>query len=113
MEHTGPHELTTVEVREKFLRHIWDMIGIWENTTQRDTVREKMEGLAFSILAMLDGEAVEFPGFIVAPIPHKDAEKFHKERGENWFPRAKDCKQDIAGSLHDQFYYVKRDARKP
>lgn len=103
-----PREFTEEEVRARVLKHIWSMIGYWLSEERAPEPLAKMEGVAFSILAMLDGSAAAIPGFIVAPSGHPDNEGFHRQRLENWFPYNGDdvqkvVKCDIAGGLHDQF----------
>lgn len=99
-----PRAYTPEEVRTRFLHGVWDMVDWWDAETQVKSTREKMEGLAFSILAILDG-AGALPSFIVAPSPHPSDEQYHKDEGTNWYPTDE---PDIAGSLHDLFYTLGR-----
>jgi hypothetical protein len=105
-----PRELTEEEVRERFLDHLWVMIDYWAAEGERDRKprRDSLEGLAFSLLAALDGEAADLPGFIVAPHPHPDDKAFRRDNGEDWFPSNhkldSKIKADIAGVLHELFY---------
>ncbi len=94
------HEYTQDEIRKKFLGHIWNFIEYWD--THGQTSRDKLEGLAFSIMSMLDGSTMEFPKFMVAPDPCPDDKDFHDKNGENWFPPS--SKGDVGGSLHDSFF---------
>jgi len=99
-----PRQLTSEEVREEFIKHLIKIAKEWD-TVKGKTSLEKIEGAIFSTLAVLDGESVEFPPFIVAPNPDKSDRGFHEEQGENWFPenlKAK-VKYDISGSLHTTF----------
>ena len=99
MSQEEPREYTEDEVREKFLKHIIDLIGYWHNLPAEKTMRERMEGLAFSILVSLDGESLAVPAFQVIPAPHPDDKDYLQSIGENWFPH--NC--DISGCLHDTF----------
>lgn len=100
---TTPRQFTEQEVRKQFLDHIHYLVDYW-NVADRETTKEKLNGLAFSILACLDGES-EFPGFIVAPTPHEDDKQYHIDNNENYYPENNvDVECDIAGSLHDEFY---------
>lgn len=90
-------EYTEEEIREKFIKHIWSIIRYWKNESRAQTIDEKMEGLAFSILVMLDGESGDMPKFVVSPDPHPDDKDYHIENGENYFPE--NC--DISGFLHE------------
>lgn len=50
-----PREYTPEEVRAMFLQHIRTLVTYWERVPQAPTAREKLEGLAFSILVTLEG----------------------------------------------------------
>ena len=100
----APHELSENEIREKFLKHVWEMIEAW-----RKSGADPLAGLAFSILAAIDGASITVPGFHMIPVSDKTNIKSHKERGENWYPISPSTvKCDIAGGLHDSFYPVGR-----
>lgn len=102
-------ELTEDEVRKQFLKLVWDYIEYWDKLPDK-TCRERLEGLAFGMLVILDGESAELPGFVVAPDPHPDDKEYHKERGENWFPEnhESDTNCDIGGCLHELFFKAKK-----
>lgn len=104
-----PREMTEEEVRERFLRHVASLVDYWESETRAESLRARLEGLAFSMLVAIDGGAAGLPGFILAPSPHKDDKEFNRSRGANWYPRAK-CEHDIAGSLHEEFSRFRRGA---
>lgn len=94
-----PREMTEDEVRDVFLNHIRDLITYWHDEARAADCRAKMEGLAFSILVMLDGGAGLIPGFKVIANPHEDDKEFHRSQGENWYP----TDLDIGGALHEHF----------
>lgn len=96
-------EKTVDEVQQELLAHVRYLVQYWNKVDDRDC-KEKLEGLAFSILAMLDGSATDICGFIVAPNPHEDDKKFCIEIGENYYAENADVKCDVAGNLHDLFY---------
>ena len=106
----GSREYTTSEVRNIFLEYIHQNIHYWETIkSEHDyNTHEKLEGLAFSILAALDGVAGGLPTFIVAPLPSKDDKQFHISEGDNYYPENHEIedkiKCDISGSLHELFY---------
>lgn len=106
---TAPRVWTEDEVRDKFLQHVAVMTRYWERESRVTTAREKLEGLAFSILAALDGSSAAIPGFVVAPAPHKDDRAFHIGEGENYYPKAPKVECDIAGGLHELIHKVLRD----
>lgn len=99
-----PRQKTEVEVRKEFLDHVRHLVEYWHDVDDRD-LRDKLNGLAFSILVAIDGES-DLPGFILAPCPHEDDKKFSISKNKNYYPEnhKSNVKGDIAGSLHDQFY---------
>jgi hypothetical protein len=99
-----PREKTKEEVKQEFLKNIHSLVDYWNEVDEKDN-KERLEGLAFSILVLLDGDNAGSPGFIVAPLPHKDDKQYDIDNGNDYYPnndKAK-VKCDIAGSLHDNF----------
>lgn len=114
-------EYTPEEVREKFLKTVWGQIEYWENEKRSPSSREKLEGLAHSIFALIDGKVAFTPAFILAPLPHKDDKDYLRQQGENFYPynnrdaatgNAVGVKCDIGGNLAYQFYRVKEKMDK-
>jgi NTP pyrophosphatase (non-canonical NTP hydrolase) len=110
---TTPRAYTAEEIRDKFLRHVWESIEYWDKT--KPNKREAMEGLAFSILVSLDGGVLDLPGFMVIPTPHEDDKEYCIEHGDNWFPPfvlgEEPC--DIAGGLHEHFHQAQPQRSEP
>ncbi len=108
-------EYTEDEVREQFLNHILHLVDYWENETGAPDSASKLDGLAFSLLVLLDG-GTDLPQFIVASLPHPSDKSFHQEEGGNWYPEnhASDVKGDIGGGLHEMYSYLRkiRDEQK-
>ena len=103
-------QYTNDEVRDLFLQQVWTYVRFWttaklegDDLGHRDPTQHRVEGMAFSILAMLDGCSGGLPGFIVAPSPHESDEEYHRGEGENWFPCTPKVQTDIAGNLHEIF----------
>lgn len=96
-----PRALTADECRDRFIEHVWSLVRYCESETRHPDVREKLELLAFSILAAIDG-AGNIPAFDLIPSPHVSDAEFHRSRGENWWPEG----VDIAGALHELFHRV-------
>lgn len=96
---------TKEEVTEMFIGHVRLMVRYWENLPDKSQ-KEKLEGLAFSILSPIDGCAADLPAFILAPLPHEDDKEFHKSEGSSYFPENHNAnvKCDIGGCLHEKFY---------
>lgn len=97
-------EFTEEETREAFLNHIRELVDYWD-TADKETTKEKLNGLAFSILVALDGEAVSLPAFILAPSPHKDDKQYRIDSKDNYYAENHDSnvKCNISGSLHNEF----------
>jgi hypothetical protein len=104
----SPRQWTEDEIREHFLEGVWSCIESWDGYEGK-TQRERLQGLAFSIMAGLDG-AGDFPSCIVAPCPHPTDRAYHQQEGTNWYPENHEAQVegDIGGTLHDNFYEVGR-----
>jgi len=100
-------EFTTEEVREQFLEAVRARIIDWSNNNRRNE-KEKLEGLAFSILSLIDGESIDLPGFILAPAPNSEDKQYYIKRNKNWYPENHEIedkiKCDITGCLHDRLF---------
>ncbi len=107
-------QMTDNECRDALLKHIWDLTQYWGSTNeaviaQPKTTKERLEGLAFSILSVLDGCAMPVPGFVVAPSPHKDDKEYRRNKCEDWWPDSTGLEpHDIGGSLHEHYHNVGR-----
>lgn len=99
-------EYTREEVQKLFLAHIRGLIDYWSYRTYREDTRGKLEGLAHSMLATIDGCSISIPCFILAPYPHEEDEDYRKGKGENYFAYndSDKVKCDIGGSLHEQLW---------
>lgn len=104
----APREYTKDEVRTMFLNAIKNSMDFWEDAGE--TKRDALDGLVFSILAMLDGDVVALPRFIVAPDPHPEDAEFLAKAGLNWFPEnyANHVNCDLAGSLHEYWAQMEK-----
>lgn len=98
-------EYSEEEVTEMVLGHIKVLIEHWEHESRAKTVGEKLEGLAFSILTMIDG-STNLPRFILAPDPHPDDKEYNIDNEEDYFPENQESNVvcDISGCLHELFY---------
>lgn len=96
-------EYTRDEVRDLFLDHVHALVDYWELENRKPSIREKLDGLAFSILCALDGVAVGLPRFRVVADPHPNDEDYYRCEGENWYPEA-DLDNNISGELHERFF---------
>jgi len=92
-------QLTTDEVRNQFLDHIWNMINYWDSPgLDVKSRRESLEGLAHSFMATFDG-CTYLPRFILAPDPHPEDKAYHQAQEENWYPETPESETDISGHL--------------
>ena len=89
------------EVEEMFLEHVRDLVDYWEEERRAKTSREKLDGLAFSMLVLLDGGSGGMPGYEVKAIGNEQDIEEHKEDGRNYYPLEG---EDIAGALHEHYY---------
>jgi len=105
-------EYTTDEVRELFLDHVRYLVDYWATVKPvmggkpSYSCYDRVSGVAFSMLVLLDGGSASFPGFIVAPDPHPDDKDFLKSLEQRWFPENDEANVncDIAGYLHELFH---------
>lgn len=81
-------EWTQEEIREKFLLHISALVDYWADVGGNPkSLRDRLEGLAFSFLTMLDGSCMDLPSFEVIATPHESDKAHAKEVGDNWWPQ--------------------------
>jgi hypothetical protein len=92
-------EMTGEECRDALLAHLRALVVRWEHESRVTTVREKLDGLVFSILVALDGHA-DLPAFRVIPDPHPDDQGYDRVNGDNWWPED----VELPGLLHDHWY---------
>lgn len=104
---TNPRELTSEEVRNNLLDHFWAMVDYWNEEGRVADTREKLAGLAFSMLVVIDGESADLPAFLLAASPQPNDRLFRQGRGKNWYPEEA---VNISGRLHDEWYG--RDPKK-
>lgn len=92
-------ELTEKETQVRFLDVVCQSVRWWsKSNTSRD---EALQGVAFSILVLLDGGGA-LPGSKVILDPHPDDKDYLKSQGDDWFP----TDTDIAGDIHSMFNKV-------
>lgn len=110
-----PRAYTHDEARDKILEHIRRIAEYWatlppDNPSNKVfnapplTIRDRCDGVAFSILSMLDGVSAAMPGMILKLDPHPEDADFLRSEGARWFEPG----MEIEGSLHDRFYKSER-----
>lgn len=81
---TKPIAYTPEEVRDMYLDHMRGLVDYWHKESRRETERERMEGLVFSILVMLDG-AASLPSVNLCLSPHPTDKEYLTSIGEKHF----------------------------
>jgi len=79
-----PRAKTAEEVRNIFLTHIKDLVRYWSELPNKSDY-ERCDGVAFSILSMIDGCGVVLPAMDIHLHPHPDDKEYHKSQGEDWY----------------------------
>jgi len=88
------------EVRDMFMKKIKSITDCWSRYEAKSN-KERCEGVAFSILALIDGCSVDFPAINMLLAPHPDDKQCFIECGEDYFEEGmliNNC------CLHDLFY---------
>lgn len=98
----GPRAWTEEEMRDKLIEHIWSLVDYWnrDDLPAAKTQRDRLSGMAFSILSMLDGATMDIPGVDLVLQPHPDDKDYLKSSGENWIEPG----TTLSFSLHDYFH---------
>ena len=110
-----PHEYTSEEMTVILLKQIWLLVDYWENVERDDDKAgmSRLEGLAFSILSMLDGCGTAMPAMCLVPEPHEADQAYAEEHGEDWWPNdgleAMLGVPRISDMLHERFWTFKPD----
>lgn len=80
--------------RDKFLNDVHNIINYWENEDiENDTLKKRIEGVAFSMLVLLDGGNDGNPGYKLIPLNDE-------------------VEVDLAGCLHEYFHdYIDKKRR--
>lgn len=95
-------EIANDEAREKFLERVRYIAAYWQQA-HKVTLKEATEGVAFSILVLLDGGSAEMPAYKVIPSPHPDDRAFQESEGKDYYPTPA-LENNIAGQLHERFF---------
>lgn len=95
-------ELTEEEARGAFLGQVKEFVDYWNKRASGK--KEALDGLASSILGLIDTGSIELPGFLLMPATTDEERLMLLERGKNWMPEH--C--DIAGSLKEDYIKMKK-----
>lgn len=94
-----PRQYTTEEVRTMFFDKIHSLIDYWAR--EGKTKEDALDGLAFSMLVLLDER------YRVFPACHPEDPEYLKSQGENWYPVNDSLNGECEitdGMLHNDWY---------
>lgn len=98
---------TAEELRNNVLDHVRLMVEYWATLPGLDTAA-RCDGVAFSILTMIDGSADQPPMALVS-IASDDDKQYSVEKGENWVEHGTVINDDVM--LHEEYNSPEREAR--
>jgi hypothetical protein len=102
MTDTEPRAFTADEVRKDFLDQLRHLVFYWDTQVDRQTQRERMEGLVFSILNIFDGTAGGMCAMDISLSPHPDDAEYQRENGDNWFEEGMVINK--SAMMHEEWY---------
>jgi hypothetical protein len=109
----APRAYTSAELRDMFLHEVRTIATYWARLPARDpadgkpmTVEDRCNGVAFSILATLDGSTIGIPGIDLVFQPHEEDKEYHIKNGANWIEPG----SVVSTMLHEHFHRRKRQA---
>jgi hypothetical protein len=100
-----PRAYTCREIADQLVSKFASIAEYWSKHPSGGTIDERCHGVAFSILAALDGTGMDLPGFDLIPTPHEGDKDWYINRGENYY----DPETRVSYSLHDFYHGIKRD----
>ena len=108
-----PRAFTSVEMRDQFLESIRNAAHYWATLeTPERSILDRCNGLAFSILNIIDGTDCGFPASIDLKLSvHESDEQYCKDGGENWVENGQII-NDCAVLLHELYYTDEMRGRK-
>ena len=81
-----PRAYTQEEVRSQFLAKVRSLAQYWSyDVSPSHSFERRVSGCCHSILSVIDGSAVDMPGFKLIPNPHPSDKEYHIEIGENYY----------------------------
>lgn len=100
---------TEQEVIEKMMRKFRSIAHYWATTPlgsehrfngPEDELRWRCDGVAFTILAEMDGSSMNLPAMDIVLAPHPDDKQYCIDHDENWF----EPEMRISTALHEHFH---------
>lgn len=99
---TEPRAYTADEACDQLLDQIRGLARYWAAQPDK-TPQERCDGLAFSILTLIDGQTTSnLPAITLVLEPHPDDKEFYRAEGENWYEEGMAINTDCM--LHDNYY---------
>lgn len=98
---------TPEELRSNVLDHIRLMVEYWATLPSLD-IHSRCDGVAFSILTMIDGSADQPPMALVALSSDED-KQYSVQKGENWVEHGTVINDDVM--LHEEYNSPEREQR--
>lgn len=96
-----PRAYTSDELRDRLLDHVRTITEFWADPKLDRDIQERCNGVAFSILAMLDGSSEGIPCVDLVFQPTDAAKDYDIKQGQNWIEPG----TVVADTLHDHFYW--------
>ncbi len=106
-------QYTQEEMNKMFILECLSLVDTWANVDDR-TTKGKLKGLLHSVLAMLDGEGVSMPAFMLIPYPHPDDKTFRQSMNEDYwppFPEELNTREDIVALNGGRYLHDMLNAR--
>ncbi len=95
-----PRAWTPDELRDSLLEHVRQIAHYWATNAQSGNLADRCDGVAFSILAMMDGCTIGIPPVDLVFRPHEEDKQYHIDNGENWIEDG----TTISDALHEHYY---------
>lgn len=89
---------TAEEVRDEVIEHVRAMVRFWATRTDISDM-DRCDGVAFSILSMIDGCSAGLPAIDLVMRPHPDDKAFHQAEGDDWIEDGTVINADV--HMHD------------
>lgn len=77
-------EISQEEAKNNFIDACHACARSWFNPESKLSERERVEGVVFSVLNLIDGMS-SLPAFDLVLRPHDDDKKFNQNEGQDWY----------------------------
>lgn len=92
---------TVDEVKEQLISSIRNICHYWANLPNKSDI-DRCEGVAFSILNIIDGTSAGLPSMDLVLRPHPDDMQFNLDNGDNYYEDGMVVNSDCY--LHDMLF---------